>query len=369
MDEDKDFVVVTVSGDDRPGILAALTKILVDGNVELVDVEQATLQDFLGLSFLLDMSRARGSKDSVLKELLYDLFQHESKNEGPGRPLQDPRRGECQHRDHHQSDRTPAHCVELTINASSVKNLSRLKERILSAAHELDVDLVLQTAEAHRKSKRLIVFDMDSTLVDMELIDEMPKRADVVKEVSRITEKAMREEMDFEDALRQRVALLKGLPTSELQEIGQELKLSQGLEDLVSVLKKLGYKLAVVSGGFQQFTDHLRDRLGLDYAFGNQLELRGKSLTGRIKGKVIDAAQKARLLNWIADQEGILLDQTVAIGDGANDALMLSQAGLGIAYNAREALNRVAAGNIAHSRIKNILYILGVTESDIDKLI
>jgi phosphoserine phosphatase len=203
----------------------------------------------------------------------------------------------------------------------------------------------------------------------MELIDEMAKRANVLKEVSRITEKAMRGEMDFEDALRQRVALLKGLTVSDLEGVSRGLRLSEGVDDLVTVLKKLGYTLAVVSGGFQQFTDHLKDRLGLDYAFGNQLEIRGNSLTGRIKGEVIDAAQKAKLLNWIADQEGILLDQTVAIGDGANDALMLGQAGLGIAYNARETLNRVAAGNIAHSRIKNILYILGVTESDIDKLI
>jgi phosphoserine phosphatase len=135
------------------------------------------------------------------------------------------------------------------------------------------------------------------------------------------------------------------------------------------VLKRLGYTLALVTGGFQFFADHLKDRLELDYAFGNQLEIKGSSLTGRIKGDVIDAAQKARLLNWIADREGIFLDQAVAIGDGANDALMLGQAGLGIAYNARKALNRVATGNIAHSRMKNILYILGVTESDIDKLI
>jgi phosphoserine phosphatase len=399
MDEDKDFVVVTVSGDDRPGILAALTKILVDGNVDVVDVEQATLQDFLGLSFLLDMSRARGSKDSVLKELLYkatqlnlslhfrlfsegDIRERLHRNlfvltyfstEVKTKVLAELSRILAEENvnielitnltGHH------AHCVELTINTSSVKNLSRLKERVMAAAHDLDVDLALQTAEAHRKSKRLIVFDMDSTLTDMELIDEMAKRANVVKEVSRITEKAMRGEMDFEDALRQRVALMKGLPVSELEAIGRELRLSQGVEDLVSVLKKLGYKLAVVSGGFQQFTDHLKDRLGLDYAFGNQLDTSGGSLTGRIMGDVIDAAGKAKLLNRIADQEGVLLDQTVAIGDGANDALMLGQAGLGIAYNARKALNRVAAGNIAHSRMKNILYILGVTESDIDKLI
>lgn len=239
----------------------------------------------------------------------------------------------------------------------------------MSAAHELNIDLALQTAEAHRKSKRLIVFDMDSTLIDMEPINELAKRANVFKEVSRITEKAMRGEMDFEDALRQRVALLKGLTISDLEGIDQELPLSEGVEELIAVVKKLGYKLAVVSGGFQFLADHLKDRLGLDYAFGNQLDIRGESLTGRIKGEVIDDAQKARLLNWIADQEGILLDQAVAIGDGANDALMLGQAGLGIAYNARQALNRVADGNIAHSRIKNILYILGVTESDITKLI
>jgi len=399
MDEDKDFVVVTVSGNDRPGILAALTKILVDGNVEVVDVEQATLQDFLGLSLLLDMSRARGSKDSVLKELLYKATQLNLHLN-----FRLFSEGDIRERTHRNlfvltyfSTKVKtkvlailsrilaeenvnielitnltghlAHCVELTINTSSVKNLSRLKERILAVAHELDVDLALQTAEAHRKSKRLIVFDMDSTLIDMELIDEMAKRANVVREVSRITEKAVRGEIDFEAALRQRVALLKGLPTSELEGISQGITLSQGVEDLINVLKRLGYKLAVVSGGFQRFTDHLKERLGLDYAFGNQLEIKGSSLTGRIKGDVIDAPQKAKLLNWIADREGILLDQTVAIGDGANDALMLGQAGLGIAYNSRKALNRVATGNIAHSRMKNILYILGVTESDIDKLI
>jgi phosphoserine phosphatase len=399
MDEDKDFVVVTVSGNDRPGILASLTKILVDGNVEVVDVEQATLQDFLGLSLLLDMSRAKGSKDSVLKELLFkatqlnlnlnfrlfsegDIRERTHRNlfvltyfstKGKTKVLAVISRILAEENVNielitnltgHQ-----AHCVELTINTFSVGNLSRLKERILSAAHELDVDLALQTAEAHRKSKRLIVFDMDSTLIDMELIDEMAKRANVAKEVSRITEKAMRGEIDFEDALRQRVALLKGLSTSELEGISQELTLSQGVEDLVNVLKRLGYTLALVTGGFQFFADHLKNRLELDYAFGNQLEIKGSSLTGRIKGDVIDAAQKARLLNWIADREGIFLDQAVAIGDGANDALMLGQAGLGIAYNARKALNRVATGNIAHSRMKNILYILGVTESDIDKLI
>jgi len=399
MDEDKDFVVVTVSGNDRPGILASLTKILVDGNVEVVDVEQATLQDFLGLSLLLDMSRAKGSKDSVLKELLFKatqlnlnlnfrLFSEGDMRERTYRNLfvltyfstkvktkvlavlsrilaeENVNIELITNLTGHQ-----AHCVELTINTFSVGNLSRLKERILSAAHELDVDLALQTAEAHRKSKRLIVFDMDSTLIDMELIDEMAERANVAKEVSRITEKAMRGEIDFEDALRQRVALLKGLSTSELEGISRELRLSQGVEDLVSVLKRLGYKLALVTGGFQFFADHLKDHLELDYALGNQLEIKGGSLTGRIKGDVIDAAQKAKLLNWIADREGILLDQAVAIGDGANDALMLGQAGLGIAYNARKALNRVATGNIAHSRMKNILYILGVTESDIDKLI
>jgi len=218
--------------------------------------------------------------------------------------------------------------------------------------------------EAYRKSKRLVFFDMDSTLVDMEIIDEMARRAGVFKEVARITEKARRGDLDFEEALIQRVALLKGLKMEELKEIRQEMRLSEGAEDLVGTLKRLGYKLGVVSGGFHYFTDFLKERLGLDFAFANELEVKNGSLTGRVLGEILGNTEKARIVNQVAEQEGVLLDQTVAIGDGANDILMLGQAGLGIAYNAKEKVERMANMSLRRSRLKNILYILGITEEE-----
>jgi phosphoserine phosphatase len=219
--------------------------------------------------------------------------------------------------------------------------------------------------EAYRKNKRLVFFDMDSTLVDMEIIDEMAIRAGVLKEVSRITEKAMRGDLDFEEALRQRVALLKGLRIKELEEIRKEMKLSEGAEELVATLKRLGFKLGVVSGGFHYFVDFLKEKLSLDFAFANDLEIKKGTLTGKTVGKVIDNAYKAKIVNQVSSEEGILLDQTVAIGDGANDVLMLGQAGLGIAYNAKERLRRVASVSVGRSRLKNILYLLGISEEEI----
>jgi phosphoserine phosphatase len=218
--------------------------------------------------------------------------------------------------------------------------------------------------EAYRKNKRLVFFDMDSTLVDMEIIDEMAQRAGVGKEVSRITEKARRGDLDFEDALIQRVALLKGLAVSEMEKIRSEMRLSEGAEELVMTLKRLGYKLVLVSGGFHYFADSLKERLGLDYVFANQLEIKNEALTGRMLGKIVDNAQKAKIVHLVSGEEGILLDQTVAIGDGANDILMLGQAGLGIAYNARRELERTANMSLGRTRLKNILYILGITEED-----
>jgi phosphoserine phosphatase len=257
-----------------------------------------------------------------------------------------------------------ASCVELTISVNRIQSLSRLKERVISKSHELNIDLALQNMEAYRKNKRLVFFDMDSTLVDMEIIDEMAQRAAVFKEVSRITEKVRRGDLDFEEGLLQRVAFLKGLKVKELEKIRNEIKLSEGAEELVMTLKKLGYKLVLVSGGFHYFADFLKEKLGLDRAYANQLEIKNSSLTGRILGKIVDNAYKARIVNLVADEEGVLLDQTVAIGDGANDILMLGQAGLGIAYNAKKSLERAAHMSLGRARLKNILYILGITEGE-----
>ena len=391
MDDKKDFVMVTVSGPDQPGITAAFSKILVDNQVEIVDIEQASLQDFLGLSFLLDMSGAKQSKDGVLKDLLFEAsrlrltlnFRLFSEKEmkarnnknifvltyfGDTRALAEisnilaEENANIEMISNLTSHR--ASCVELTINVNRVKNLGHLKERVFAKSRELNIDLALQKMEAYRKNKRLVFFDMDSTLVDMEIIDEMAQRAGVFKEVSRITEKARRGDVDFEEALTQRVALLKGLTVEELEKIRSEMKLSEGAEDLVETLKRFGYKLGLVSGGFDYFSDYLKGRLGLDFAFANQLEIKNGALTGKVSGSIVDNTFKAKIVNMVASREGVLLDQTVAIGDGANDVLMLGQAGLGIAYNAKEKLERAANMSLGRARLKNILYILGISEEE-----
>jgi len=391
MDEKRDFVMVTVSGPDQPGITSAFSKILVDNHVEVVDIEQASLQDFLGLSFLLDMSEAKQSKDGVLKDLLFEasrlrltlnfrLFSEKemkarnSKNLfiltyfGDTRALAELSNILAEENANIEMisnlTRHCASCVELTINVNEVMNLGRLKAKVLAKSHELNIDLALQKMEAYRKNKRLVFFDMDSTLVDMEIIDEMAQRAGVFREVARITEKARRGDIDFEEALIQRVALLKGLKVEELEKIRNEMKLSEGAEDLVETLKRLGYKLGLVSGGFDYFSDFLREKLGLDFSYANQLEIKNGALTGKVLGKIVDNTYKAKIVHMVASREGVLLDQTVAIGDGANDVLMLGQAGLGIAYNAKERLMRAANMSLGQARLRNILYILGLSEEE-----
>ena len=393
MDEKKDFVMVTVSGPDQPGITAAFSKILVDNQVEIVDIEQASLQDFLGLSFLLDMSGAKQSKDGVLKDLLFEasrlhltlnfrLFSEKemkarnSKNLfvltyfGDTRALAEISNILAEENANIEMisnlTRHRASCVELTLDVNGVKNLSHLKERVIAKSHELNIDLALQKMEAYRKNKRLVFFDMDSTLVDMEIIDEMAQRAGVLKEVSRITEKAMRGDIDFEESLTQRVALLKGLRVEELEKIRNDMRLSEGAKDLVDTLKRLGFKLGLVSGGFDYFSDFLREKLGLDFSYANQLEIKSGVLTGKVLGKIVDNTYKAKIVNMVSSEQGVLLDQTVAIGDGANDVLMLGQAGLGIAYNAKEKVERAANMSLGRARLKNILYILGISDEEME---
>lgn len=385
-------MMVNVSGQDQPGITATLVRVLVEHNVEVVDIEQASLQNLLGLYLLLDLSKASDSKDSVIKDLLFEAsklnltlnFRFFSPNEvlalnqrnlyvlthfGGTHALAELSRILGEENVNIEMISSLAHhdalSVEMILNVNSASSLGRLKQQIMVKSHELNIDLALQKMEAYRKNKRLIFFDMDSTLVDMEIIDEMALRAGVYREVSRITEKAMRGDFDFEESLIQRVALIKGLAVSELTEIRNNMRLSQGVEELTTTLRWLGYKLGVITGGFDFFSDYLKEKLGFDFAFANKLEIKNDILTGRIVGPIIDAAQKARIVNQTSCDHGILLDQTVVVGDGANDALMLGQAGLGIAYNAKKGVDRAANVSLGRSRLKNILYLLGVTEEDI----
>jgi phosphoserine phosphatase len=233
-----------------------------------------------------------------------------------------------------------------------------LKKKVREHVESLGLDVVIRRYREQERVKRLIVFDMDSTIVDAEIINELARVAGVEEEVKRLTERAMEGEMSFEKALRERVKLLKGLPVEVLEKIYQEIKLTEGAKELIKSLKESGYVVALVSGGFSYFTEKLRRELDLDYAFGNELEIENGKITGRIKGRVIDAAEKAKIIEEIARKEGISKEDIVAVGDGANDRIMIENAGIGIAFNAKEALKEVADGSLSKQNLIGIASVL-----------
>jgi phosphoserine phosphatase len=227
------------------------------------------------------------------------------------------------------------------------------------------VDIAFQEDNAYRRNRRLLALDMDSTLIAAEVIDELARRAGSGEEVAAITERAMRGEMDFKQSLAMRLSTLAGLEESVLQEVAAQLPLSEGAERLMENLKRLGYKVAIISGGFTYFGERLAKRLGIDYVFANQLEIKDGRLTGRVLGEIVDASRKAEILTDIAAREGISLQQVVAVGDGANDLPMLGVAGLGIAYHAKPKVRRDASQSISTLGLDSILYIMGLRDREI----
>jgi phosphoserine phosphatase len=388
------LLIVNSFGPDRPGIVAAFLKVLLEYEIEIVDIELVSLQNTLGMHLLLRLKETGKFQEQVIKDLLFEGSKHnltltyqlisEDKlhtvssrkfmiltHFGDTRSVAELSNlmGEenvniefISSHSHHA-----AHSFEMTINIAEHSNVDRLKNRLMIKSRELNIDLAIQSMAAYRKNKRMICFDMDSTLVNMEGIDEMARKAGVHREVARITEKAMRGDFDFEEALRQRVAMLKGLALDDVMDIRNHMMLSEGAEELLSTLKWLGFKLGIVSGGFDIFADYLKDRFNLDFAFANQLDMKNGVLTGKLNGEIVDAARKARILNQVACDLVIPLDQVVAIGDGANDALMLSQAGLGIAYNAKKGLDRVANVALSEANFNHIFHLLGIAEEDVQE--
>lgn len=388
------LLIVNSFGPDRPGIVAAFLKVLLEYEIEIVDIELVSLQNTLGMHLLLRLKETGKFQERVIKDLLFEGSKHnltltyqlisEDKlhtvssrkfmiltHFGDTRSVAELSNlmGEenvniefISSHSHHA-----ARSFEMTINIAAHSNVDRLKNRLMIKSRELNIDLAIQSMAAYRKNKRMICFDMDSTLVNMEGIDEMARKAGVHREVARITEKAMRGDFDFEEALRQRVAMLKGLALDDVMDIRNHMMLSEGAEELLTTLKWLGFKLGIVSGGFDIFADYLKDRFNLDFAFANQLDMKNGVLTGKLNGEIVDAARKARNLNQVACDLVIPLDQVVAIGDGANDALMLSQAGLGIAYNAKKGLDRVANVALSEANFNHIFHLLGIAEEDIQE--
>ncbi len=374
------LIGVSVYGEDRPGIIHAISKALADKGANIVDIEQNVIQ---GMFVMFLVAEAENAEEVVkeVKKVAEDInvnvlirpFEKKKEEEKElyvvtilGRDrvgiVRDITRIFLEFGINVVKTSLTARgeliSIEFTISAED--DIEAVKNRLRKEAEKLGLDIVLQPYEIYRKEKRLVVFDMDSTLVDAEIIDELAKEAGVYEEVKRLTEKAMKGEMDFKSALVERVKLLKGLPAEVLEKIYSNIKLTNGAKELIMSLKQAGYKIAVVSGGFSYFTDRLKEELGLDYAFGNELEIKDGKLTGRIKGRVIDAEEKAKIIDEIAKIENIKPENIVAVGDGANDRLMIEKAGLGIAFNAKEALKEVADGSISKENLIGIASLLKI---------
>ncbi|MBI4366879.1 MAG: phosphoserine phosphatase SerB [Deltaproteobacteria bacterium] len=394
------IILVTVRGPDGPGITARLTGLLAEASgVRLLDIEQTVVHQKLLLSILLAFEKDGVGQAPVMKDLLFaakelgvalefEVFdprwiggngaEHQYVvtclgSEVGAAPLS--RIAQALAARGANIDKISKltvqslNCIELLVHAARPLDPKRLSQEMLGLSTELGVDIAIQSADLLRRAKRLIALDMDSTLIANEVIDDLGREAGVERKMKAITASALQGRRDFAEALRARVALLRGLPIAALDRVYRGIRLTAGAERLIRVLKHLGYRTALISGGFTYFTDKLRHRLGFDYAFANVLEIIDGRLTGRVLSDVVDGRRKALILETIAQGEGIALDQTVAIGDGANDLPMLSKAGLGIAFHAHEAVRRQAAhGLSAHHGLDTILYLLGISERELAHL-
>ena len=265
-----------------------------------------------------------------------------------------------------EDDRAAKSCIELSVRGSLTdEERSTMQEGFMNLS-EIGLDVSFQKDDIYRRSRRLICFDMDSTLIETEVIDELAERAGVGDEVRAITASAMRGEIDFRESFSRRVALLKGLDVSVMEEIARSLPITEGLERMMTILKRVGYKTAILSGGFTYFGNYLRQKYGFDYVYANELEIEEGKLTGRYVGEVVDGRRKAELLRLLCQFEEINIAQSVAVGDGANDLPMLNLAGLGIAFHAKPKVKATARQSISTIGLDGILYFLGLKDSRIE---
>lgn len=398
------IILINISGDDRPGLTSSLAKILAGYNVRILDIGQAVVHDALALGMLIEVPQdfTPLKKDLLVRAHDLDLkikfspvsaeaFDQWVRAQGKfrfiitvlGREItaeQFTSITEAVSRNNFNIDLIERlsgrlsltgriaqanACVELEISGV-VDSSPTLRAELMSLTQQFEIDIAIQRESIFRRNRRLFVFDMDSTLIEAEVIDELAKLHGVGDKVSAITASAMRGELDFKQSFTKRVALLAGLSESRLDDIIRTIPLAGGAERLIQTLKSLGYKTAVLSGGFTFFGRHLQRRLGIDYVYANELETASGVVTGRVVGEIVDGNKKAELLKMLADQENISVDQVVAVGDGANDLPMLNLAGMGIAFHAKPLVRQSASHSVSHLGLDALLYLIGVRDRDLD---
>lgn len=396
-------ILIRITGQDRPGLTTAVMAILARYNAHVLDIGQADIHSTLSLGILIRIDEKGAGQ--VMKELLFkatelgvnigfapvsddeyeDWVNRQGKNRYiltiigrslSARNIEATTRvitaqginidsilrltGRQSIRKGNQHVRA---CIEFSLRGTP-KDYGQMQAELMQMSHEQGIDFSLQKDNMYRRMRRLICFDMDSTLIQTECIDELAKHAGVGKQVAEITERAMRGEIDFKESFRERVALLKGLDANVMRDIAETMPITEGVDRLMTVLKQCGYKIAILSGGFTYFGEYLQRKYGINYVYANELEVgEDNKLTGRYLGEVVDGKRKAELLKLLAQVEKVNLAQTIAVGDGANDLPMLSEAGLGIAFHAKPRVQATAEQNITTIGLDGVLYFLGFKDS------
>ncbi len=398
-----ELIMINISGADRPGVTAALSEILAQYDAQILDIGQADIHHNLTLGLLIKTDSSVSGE--IMKEMLFKAYELQIKvrfspveeedyakwvgMQGKNRwiitilgrkltarhialvsrviadqnlnidgiqrltgrqPLDEPEKA------------LQKSCVEFSVRGTP-QDYDLMQKRLMQITSEEEVDIYLQEDTMYRRCRRLVCFDMDSTLIGTEVIDELAERAGVGAQVRDITERAMRGEIDFRESFTERVALLKGLDESVMREIAENLPITEGVDRMMTVLKRTGYKTAILSGGFTYFGNYLKQRFGFDYVYANDLEIVDGKLTGRYVGEIVDGRRKAELLRLIAQVENVNIKQTIAVGDGANDLPMLSAAGLGIAFHAKPKVKANADQSLSTIGLDGLLYFLGFKDS------
>ncbi len=406
--EEKEIILLKVSGQDKPGVTTGLTSILATYDAVILDIGQADIHDTLSLGILFEI-KAGSSSAAVLKDLLFKAYELDIRVKFT--PISIPNyeiwvRTQSKKRyiinilgekltakqlaavtkilsnqnlnidsiirltgrvSVIEKEEYPRSCIQLSVTGNIVDK-TLLTANFIKISGDLDVDISFQEDNMYRRNRRLVCFDMDSTLIQTEVIDELADLAGVGEQVRAITEAAMNGKIDFKESFIQRMALLEGLSEDVLHNVAINLPITKGAHRLMKALKYYGYKTAILSGGFTYFGNFLQKELGIDYVYANQLEIKDGKLTGKYLGEIVDGAKKAEYLKAIAEKEGIHINQTIAVGDGANDLPMLNLAGLGIAFHAKPKVKESASTSISSLGLDGVLYLLGYHDRHIDMM-